>query len=397
MEGSNKRLAETEERNLVKSPRIEEHKFALHPLGKYSGDCAVYKQPVELQSFSIDHERTVHFDDRQLKYYYPADISDADLSVGYEQFIQRDENLKEHIDTLLDALTHYRSKESDPTLSQANIVTWRGIITKILCTPYTKEPFELGVTMHNDTIYIEEHETEFKRAQNQNQDDRGRLMSFWGYRFESLSTVSSFPSKTDPIAKEELQSRKSSVVNTNEQYCTVVKTRLGNTSIVMGAEVDCTSVPKAPNSNPLPNYIELKTSKLIQTDRDKFIFERHKLIKFWAQSFLIGTPSVICGFRDNDGFVRKIQKLKTLEMPRMVRGQKGMWDARVCLNFADQFLTWLQTIVSVNDPEHTYTVTFAHPYQEIKVVSSGKKNVFLTKRYLEGSTSSKIGGHRAGE
>jgi cell division septum initiation protein DivIVA len=42
--------------------------------------------------------------------------------VGYEQFIQRDENLKEHIDTLLDALTHYRSKESDPTLSQANIV-----------------------------------------------------------------------------------------------------------------------------------------------------------------------------------------------------------------------------------------------------------------------------------
>jgi hypothetical protein len=66
MEGSNKRLAETEERNLVKSPRIEEHKFALHPLGKYSGDCAVYKQPVELQSFSIDHERTVHFDDRQL-------------------------------------------------------------------------------------------------------------------------------------------------------------------------------------------------------------------------------------------------------------------------------------------------------------------------------------------
>jgi RAT1-interacting protein len=97
-------------------------------------------------------------------------------------------------------------------------VTWRGIITKILCTPYTKEPFELGVTMHNDTIYIEEHETEFKRAQNQNQDDRGRLMSFWGYRFESLSTVSSFPSKTDPIA-----------------------TRLGNTSIVMGAEVDCTS------------------------------------------------------------------------------------------------------------------------------------------------------------
>lgn len=48
-------------------------------------------------------------------------------------------------------------------------------------------------------------------------------------------------------------------------------------------------------------------------------------MKFWAQSFLIGTPSVLCGFRDNDGYVRKIQKLKTLDMPRMVRGQQGMW------------------------------------------------------------------------
>lgn len=129
-------------------------------------------------------------------------------------------------------------------------MTWRGIITKILCTPYARDPFELGVTRYNDTIYIEEHETEFKRAQNQNQDARGRLMGFWGYRFESLSTVSSFPSKTDPVDKEELESRKSSVVNTNEQYCTVVKTRLGNTSIVMGAEVDCTSgKPNAMLSN----------------------------------------------------------------------------------------------------------------------------------------------------
>jgi RAT1-interacting protein len=66
-------------------------------------------------------------------------------------------------------------------------------------------------------------------------------MGFWGYRFESLSTVAKFPSSKEAVDKDELQSRKSSVVNTNEQYCTVVKTRLGNTSLIMGAEVDCTS------------------------------------------------------------------------------------------------------------------------------------------------------------
>lgn len=66
MEGIGKRPFQEEDSSVAKSPRFEEHKFELHPLGKYTGDCAVYKQPVELQSFSIDHERTVHFDNRQL-------------------------------------------------------------------------------------------------------------------------------------------------------------------------------------------------------------------------------------------------------------------------------------------------------------------------------------------
>jgi hypothetical protein len=50
-----------------KVPRLGEFSsFPIHPLSKYHGNCAVYKQPVELQSYSIDHERAVHFDDRQL-------------------------------------------------------------------------------------------------------------------------------------------------------------------------------------------------------------------------------------------------------------------------------------------------------------------------------------------
>jgi hypothetical protein len=56
------------------------------------------------------------------KYYLPADLSDADLSVGYDKFIQRDPELKEHIDTLLDALTIARSKNKDPSSITADIV-----------------------------------------------------------------------------------------------------------------------------------------------------------------------------------------------------------------------------------------------------------------------------------
>jgi hypothetical protein len=62
------------------------------------------------------------------KYYYPADLSDANLSVGYDQFIQRDEALKEHIDTLLDALTHIRLKDEDSSTSQADIVRGENVM-----------------------------------------------------------------------------------------------------------------------------------------------------------------------------------------------------------------------------------------------------------------------------
>jgi RAT1-interacting protein len=66
-------------------------------------------------------------------------------------------------------------------------------------------------------------------------------MSYWGYKFETLSTVSKPPAELNASEKVEIQSRKLASANTNEQYCTVVKTKLGNTTLIMGAEVDCTS------------------------------------------------------------------------------------------------------------------------------------------------------------
>lgn len=61
-------------------------------------------------------------------------------------------------------------------------------------------------------------------------------MGYWGYRFETLCTVSQPPHK---VNKEELKKRDNESANTNVQYCVVVKTKLGNNSIIMGAEVDC--------------------------------------------------------------------------------------------------------------------------------------------------------------
>jgi len=86
--------------------------------------------------------------------------------------------------------------------------------------------------------------------------------------------------------------------------------------------------------------VELKTSAEIRSDSDVVKFER-KLHKFWIQSFLLGVPKVIVGFRSNDaeGRLLRIQEFETTKIPAMVRNQgKRTWDSNVCINFADEFL-----------------------------------------------------------
>lgn len=117
-------------------------------------------------------------------------------------------------------------------------------------------------------------------------------MSYWGYRFETLCTVTKPPHE---MTKQdaELQERLTASANTNIQYCILVKTKLGNNSIIMGAEVDCCrgiiviqnikemciecSVidvkPKDPLQQP-SNYIELKTSRVIESERNQYSFDR---------------------------------------------------------------------------------------------------------------------------
>lgn len=67
-------------------------------------------------------------------------------------------------------------------------------------------------------------------------------------------------------------------------------------------------------------------------------YER-KLLKFWAQSFLLGVPKIIVGFRDQNGIVRRLEELETSSLPGKVKSVgKSTWDGNICINFAAAFL-----------------------------------------------------------
>lgn len=63
-------------------------------------------------------------------------------------------------------------------------------------------------------------------------------------------------------------------------------------------------------------------------------FER-KLMKFWIQSFLLGVPKIIVGFRSPDGILKRLENIDTASIPGTVqRKGNATWDGNMCINFA---------------------------------------------------------------
>lgn len=56
-----------------------------------------------------------------------------------------------------------------------------------------------------------------------------------GYKFESLALI---PSIWDETSRDHIESRETHIVDNIAQYCSVVQTGIGSTSVILGGEVD---------------------------------------------------------------------------------------------------------------------------------------------------------------
>ena len=113
-----------------------------------------------------------------------------------------------------------------------------------------------------------------------------RLRSYYGYSFESWCTSSM------PRTQERLEGHPpgwSGDVDTNVQWCSVVKTKLVDTRMIIGGEVDCVRGRRLMLHSMLvgltiecvgqfkggtDNFVELKTSITIRGAQDEARFEK---------------------------------------------------------------------------------------------------------------------------
>lgn len=321
--------------------------FDIQPIGRFVGQSAAIKRPKEIACFSYDEQHKLRLDDSSIRYYYPPALG-ANLSKGFDTFEKLDDSFDEHLDGLLQTIMDLEQKQG--LRVEADIVTWRGMMTKFMAAIFSdRDGFEMNATLFQDTIFIEENKS-YKIAsqarQSQQVSQPGRpsqdMMSFWGYKFETLCLL---PKTWDETPREYIENRENEIVNNYAQYCSIVKTGIGNTVMVIGGEVDAVWDFKPADGSPI-NWVELKTTAEIRNDRDLVTLER-KLMKFWIQSFLLGVPKIIVGFRTQDGFLKRIEEMDTASIPSTVkRVGKGTWDGNMCINFASALLDFIKATIT---------------------------------------------------
>jgi len=227
----------------------------------------------------------------------------------------------------------------------------------------------------DDIIYLEHEETEQEKKRNLEMTEENKFACYCGYKFEYVCS-------NEPAGEP---------VDVNKYFCTVMYSKLNAHTICFGAEMDCYNTRPFKTSSSKNNYVELKTSKVIRSDKDQFSFERYKLLKFWAQSYLAGVGTVICGFRDEKGILRDVNSLNTFSIPDIVKFKRNMWNANVCLNFLDQILTWLKANTTKNVLYKLKFVTLG--YIELVVEASILDDVisktFLPKSFFEKKDNTK--------
>ncbi|XP_050393446.1 decapping and exoribonuclease protein isoform X3 [Patella vulgata] len=250
-----------------------------------------------------------------------------------------------------------------------DFVCWRGLLTKLLCSPYeNRDGWMIAVILYRGTYFLCDFETEEKKKQLAKVTERQEEMCYWGWKFEQYVTSDKEGGKPDT----------SRPVNNNEGFCSVVRSRLNKNSLVYGGEVDGID-NTINNSN---KYVEYKTTRQIETRNQDINFRRFKLIKWWAQSYLVGISKIVCGYRDDQGIVHSLDEFKTQKIPDEAKDLYNPWKPNVCFNFLDQFLNFVKSAINTDNPKIVHILEWSPGHDVVCQRTENEKYQFLPDWFI---------------
>lgn len=313
------------------------------------------RQPAKIGHFSIDKggpnspdERIFYDDDRNLKIInWPKSAEvEFDLRVGYKKIadggrlhcLPPNTGLVDVFKWILRHRDRFQLHEqvanTTPSL-HTDFIAYRGCLQRIMCLPYEdSEDLLIYAQKFQETTYFNMTSSDEKIKRETTRDDRTNLLSYAGLKFEDYITKPLGPPRGDEFQNDR-----------HDELCCMVRTRLKKHSLVYGAEMDCTDRQGRVDDLKLSDFIEIKTTRTIFNDRQYENWCR-KLVKWWSQSYLIGLSKLVCGYRDDDLIVRKLEKFNIHDFPEKGR---QFWSDKVCLNFLNEFLNFVKQYVTEED------------------------------------------------
>lgn len=322
-----------------------------------SGKFPAYSRPKVTGYYSLGPERNYSGDLSQLKYiHFPTNRNvKFNLDDGRTHAVKKDDSCDDRIDNLIRwMLQNSNGGDWVPT----DFVCFRGLLTMVMCTPYEKnDDWIICATKWKGIIFLCARETDKKHLYKEQMTDRDRQFISWGFKFEQYMS-SDKPDGVPDVRKP---------VNELEELCVMFRTKLSNHHLLFGAEMDgVKSMTRINSCSELAEaeFIELKTSRQIETARQNHNFKRFKLIKWWAQSFLVGTRQIVCGFRDDRGMVHKLEDFEVIKLHKMAG---NVWDPSVCMNFCDRFLSFVQRVVVEEGPDTVWKFEW-RPHEDVTAV-----------------------------
>ncbi|KAJ7671729.1 hypothetical protein B0H17DRAFT_1085029 [Mycena rosella] len=253
---------------------------------------------------SICNERLEVDSTAALRYFAcPTPGQRANLRDGLDRFLERpveDRTFQyaRRLDTVFEMCLDARNSSE---LLEARVVTWRGIMTKIMLG-FT---LDMNISCHNGVLYLEEHGDPERRF------DPDSEVTFMGHKFEESCTTS-----TPGVAASN-----DAEVDLHTLWNAAITRTLGSLKILLVGEVDCVKPGYLQDAGP-EHYVELKTKNEAHCNRIAFN-------KWYMQSYLLGIPEIFVGFLDPAGVVRRFRTIPVQQRDIQRYQYKIDWGARV--------------------------------------------------------------------
>lgn len=136
--------------------------FNIQPLSQFESAQTSIKRPKHILQFSLDEEHKLHaLSDQSLRFYYPPffeapwDGIDGQpglmLSHGFEAFVKHDDSIDGHLDHLVRTIQAHeealleKGVPVEEVRVDADVVAWRGILTKVSATNTCSGVIELMI------------------------------------------------------------------------------------------------------------------------------------------------------------------------------------------------------------------------------------------------------------